>query len=670
MVVDLRELPPEYDVTIYYLQPFNIERKTRWFDPGSVRGEWFDPCIPLPVTRHERVQRYDLSAGRGVDRESAYFLLEIRAPRGSSRRDGLIRVHVTSDGAGVASFPPLAVRPFAFDLPNEHTLPLLAGIVPGDVFDLHRTYGLLPEDEGELWLRYLALLREHRIVPYDPSPEKQFTWESFESISLPLYRGELTPDGVPAPAIRFPRNRIDPGLPDGVAERTAFFRQIADRLGREGMLDRSFYYVDDEPLMGDYTRLIADAQEIGAVVPEVRRLVTESWNPQLAGLVDIWCPDIAMLNQPVPFFPLFGKGSGLQPDFQMNPDVDVYRSELEAGRELWLYTCTSAQYADLPNLFIDAPPAASRIIPWVVHRYHATGMVYFRVTQAYKKGNNPWKNQYYFNANGDGTLVYPAVPDFPWSDGHGVVASLRMKLLRDGLEDYEYLVRRSDRGGNAGDDISAELVPTTTSWEHDLSKIVAARNAVGDNIAVAVQGDLPRGSTSFNQVSQPSLTFDYWYIPPFAIGNGAGGEPASFLVPSYRHLLASSLDTGRRQATVATRGRWQAYLQIGPVLGLKGDTFQYGGYSAIGWTVSPETARRLNRNWLIPYVGIEGGVISGNDGSRTVTGFAGSILAGLHLWSTPRTSLSIGGAWTHTTTEAVPVAFRGSVSFDFVLDSD
>ena len=100
------------------------------------------------------------------------------------------------------------------------------------------------------------------------------------------------------------------------------------------------------------------------------------------------------------------------------------------------------------------------------------------------------------------------------------------------------------------------------------------------------------------------------------------------------------------------------------------DSFNYGGYSAVGWTVSPETSRRLNRNWLIPYVGIEGGVISGNDGSRTVTGFAGSVLAGLHIWSTPGSSLSLGGAWTHTTTDVTPVAFRGNLSFEFVLDAD
>ncbi len=668
LVVDVRELPRGYHVAVYYLPPFTVERKTRWFDPASVRGEWFDPVVPLLAapppagpTPIDGILRYDISFVPAVTAgKSVYFLFEIRAPRGGSRRAGLVRVHVTSrsnGGESTGAFPSLRVEPFGFDLPEEHTLPLLAGIVPEDVFDLHRTYGLLPEEEGELWLRYLTLLRTHRIVPYDPSPEKEFTWESFESVSLPLYRGELTPDGVPAPAIRFPRNR----QPDGSSERRDLYRDVAGRLRSEGLMERAFYYVDDEPLMGDYTRLIADAREIAETVPELRRLVTESYNPQLAGLIDIWCPDIAMLNQPVPFFPVFGKGSGLQPDFQMNPDAGVYRAEMDAGKELWLYTCTSAQYADLPNLFIDAPAAASRIIPWVVHRFDATGMVYFRVTQAYKDGNDPWKNQYYFNANGDGTLVYPAVPDFPWSPGHGAVASLRMKLLRDGLEDYEYMSRTGARASG----YSSGPVRSTTAWEHDLTNLAAARDALGEEVATAAQGTPHREVESFNQVSQPSLAVDYWYVPAFA---APGKESGSFGVPSYRHLLASTLDAGRRQATVATRGRWQAYLQVGPVLGLSGDSYSYGGYSAVGWTVSPETSRRLNRTWLIPYVGIEGGVITGNDGSRTSTGFAGSVLVGVHIWSSPRTSLTLGGAWTHTTTDAVPVALRGTLSFDFVFD--
>jgi hypothetical protein len=94
----------------------------------------------------------------------------------------------------------------------------------------------------------------------------------------------------------------------------------------------------------------------------------------------------------------------------------------------------------------------------------------------------------------------------------------------------------------------------------------------------------------------------------------------------------------------------------------------YGGYSAVGWTVSLETAGRLERNWLIPYVGVEAGVVTGSYDSKPFTGFAGSVVGGVHLWTSERASLSVGGAWTHSTTSIVPVAFRGTCAFDFVID--
>ncbi len=678
IVLDISGLPMGYEVALHYLPPFEVERKSRWFDSVAVTGTWFDPVVPLAASpaagigavAHDISFLPPLEAG-----QSAYFLLELRAPRGAGRRGGTVRAQVIFSRDGVEytdSFPPLRVVPFDFDLPETHSLPLLAGIVPDDVFELHRRRGVSPEAELPLWLDYLALLREHRIVPYDPAPAKEFSWDHFETISIPLYRGDLTSDGVPAPAIRFPENPF----PGGTAERVDFYRAVAARFREEGLLERTFYYVYDEPLLDMYTELIADAEELGEEAPEVRRLVTESYNAPLSGLVDIWCPDIAMLDQPVPFFPLFGKGAGLHPDFQVNPRPVVYARERAQGREMWLYTCTSAQYADLPNLFIDAPPAAARIIPWLIHRYDGTGMVYYRVSQAYKDENDPWSNQYFFAANGDGTLVYPGYPGIHGLTEHRAVASLRMKLLRDGLEDYEYLVLAEGAGGD-GVEPGGGLVTSTTRWNHRLDEIVAARDRLAEVIEdageiapaapatpVAEEGDKIQ---TFHQVSQPAVVADYWYIPEFAAPTGRG---VTLLAPAYRHNLASVLDTGRRSATAATRGRWEAYLQIAPVIGVPADPVIIGGYSAVGWTVSPETARRLERSVFIPYIGLEGGIISLVTTSGVETGYAGSILGGIHLWSNPQSSLALGGAWMHTTTDSVPLAFRTTLSLSVVLDRE
>ncbi|MDA3951634.1 MAG: DUF4091 domain-containing protein [Spirochaeta sp.] len=685
LIIDSRTVPAGYRLRAYYLPPFVVERASRWFDSrGTTTGEWFDPVVPLNESRTERTLTFDLTAISpiGVPTSateepedatgSRYLLVEVYAPRDAGAAPFPLRGYVRSTDGRVRPFPPLEIRPFTFDLPSEHTLPVLMGLEGDDVLEQHRLHGLLPDDEEALWLNYLTVLREHRIVPYNPFLREDFSWEAFESTALPLYHGELTPDGVPAPAIRFPDNPYPPGS----VERTRFYRTVAARLRAEGLLERAFYYVDDEPLMDDYTELIADAREIRDVVPDLRTLVTEPYTPRLEGLIDIWCPDIPMYEPGFPLWPLYGKGIGLQPEFQVNHGVQLYDAERAAGRELWLYTCTSAQVLGFPSLFIDARPAAARVIPWLLHTLEGTGFLYFRMNQAYRDGNNPWENQYYFNANGDGTLLYPGYPGAPGispsaggvtAGGHRAVASLRMKILRDGLEDYEYLRLAEARGVERDALDEPAIAPTALRWEDDLTEIVAARNRLGATIEDPVS--LPPSPVRFNQVSQPSLVPDYGYIPRWAAPREDGARPraAGFGLLSYRHLLASALDTGHRTANVATRGRWQVYLQAGALGGLSGNTLDYGGYSAIGGTVSLETAQRLNRTWLIPYVGMEGGILTGSADRDTVTGFAGSVLTGVHIWSTPRTSLSIGGAWTHTTTATVPVAFRGMLAFDFVI---
>jgi hypothetical protein len=658
LIIDSRTIPTGYTLSVYYLPPFEVRRKTRWFDPRSMTGEWFDPCVPLDGAPGDDTVTYDLDAIAAVDSsgdaaDEVFLLVEVHAARDRERvGDFPIRAYVETTDRRVRALPVLTVEPFQFDLPATHSLPLLAGLQPHHVFEFHRSRGLLPAMEDALWFDYLTILRQHRIVPYEGSPTRDFDWNLFERWSIPLYRGELTPDRVPAPAIRFPDNPY----PRGTEERADFFRDVAARLRDAGLLDRAFYYVDDEPLIDDYAQIIADVEEIRRVVPGLPTLVTEIYTPQLDGYIDIWCPDIPVYQSPFPVLPLYGKGSGLQPDFQVAPDISIYENQQESGRELWMYTCTSAQFLAFPNLFIDAESSAHRIIPWFLESAGATGMVYFRVNHAYRDGNDPWYNQYYFAANGDGTLLYPAHPDLPWFSEHGAVASLRLKILRDGLEDYEYL-RLAPAHARA-----LSPVGSARSFERDLAELVAIRDEIGALI------DQPGGPAPeplrFNQVSQPSIATDLWYLPSWTSGEHDGGF---FGVSSYRHLLVSALDTGRRSSSVANRGRWQVYLQAGPLYGIDAPGIRFGGYSALGWTVSLETAERLNRSWLIPYLGVEGGVLTVTGGDSTATAFAGSVLGGLHIWSAPRTSLSIGGAWTHTTSSRVPVAFRGTLSFDFVL---
>lgn len=164
----------------------------------------------------------------------------------------------------------------------------------------------------------------------------------------------------------------------------------------------------------------------------------------------------------------------------------------------------------------------------------------------------------------------------------------------------------------------------------------------------------------FYHVSKPGLVLETWY--PLSQEDGETG----LLLSMYRHLVASVMDTQRKDTDRSHRARRQVYLQIGPVFS-HDDHRGTGGYTALGTTVSLESSRRLKRTWWIPYLGAEVGVISFQEDVTVQTGFVGSVLAGLHVWSTPGTSLSVGTGWSYGTLSEISTSIRGTVALEFFL---
>jgi hypothetical protein len=123
-----------------------------------------------------------------------------------------------------------------------------------------------------------------------------------------------------------------------------------------------------------------------------------------------------------------------------------------------------------PSLAIDAPASEARAIGWLAFDYGLGGFLYFDTTRML---TTAWTTQYESGANGDGTLFYPGAPDGagggPAIGGtHPIpIESMRLKRLRDGIEDYEYLhALESRRGQAAADDAVTSLFgpPDTAAY--------------------------------------------------------------------------------------------------------------------------------------------------------------------------------------------------------------
>ena len=80
----------------------------------------------------------------------------------------------------------------------------------------------------------------------------------------------------------------------------------------------------------------------------------------------------------------------------------------------------------------------NRALEWMTYIFDGTGELYYEMTQSYF-GGDPWVSQVAFGGNGDGTLFYPGTTAKIGGQTEIPVESLRLKGIRDGMEDYELL---------------------------------------------------------------------------------------------------------------------------------------------------------------------------------------------------------------------------------------
>jgi hypothetical protein len=194
-------------------------------------------------------------------------------------------------------------------------------------------------------------------------------------------------------------------------------------------------------------------------------------------------------------------------------------------RNLWLYTscesggCNGRYSADptgwngpywngWAGYAIDAPASQARAAGWLAFEYGARGELYYNATTRLDDAWNECTTVsngdignclYNFGLNGDGTLFYPGLA-CPPANGPGCIGgtsdipveSIRLKRMRDGREDYEYL-HVLGTSGNPDDAAFAQTTalglfgPTldeaTFSTTVSAADLEAARAAVAARIA-------------------------------------------------------------------------------------------------------------------------------------------------------------------------------------------
>ena len=313
-----------------------------------------------------------------------------------------------------------------FAIPDETHLRTMTWL-GGGVIRAFYGYGWSREGEQQQAAtirRYQSMLLEHRLGPggdvagtITQGKDGHYQFDRFDATMQ-----RLIDQGMNAFILGTAPNLKRAGkseyTPAFIAEFTKRIKACGDHLRKKGWLDMAYVYTYDEAPKQHWGEVRKIARAIKKVAPELQILqcLNEPKGVQaLAGDVDVFDVYVGQYHK-----------SGVQ-------------AMQAQGTEAWLAVCCYPM--EHPNLFTEYPLLDARILPLFCWKYHVRGFEYWSPVawgRNWQKKppqqwpNVPWDPNTFGRYNGDGQLLYPGADGIPYP-------SIRLKALRDGFEDYEYL---------------------------------------------------------------------------------------------------------------------------------------------------------------------------------------------------------------------------------------
>ncbi|HEX8909629.1 MAG TPA: DUF4091 domain-containing protein [Anaeromyxobacteraceae bacterium] len=483
--------------------------------PDGATGAWPDALLPDVdelVGEKRNAFPFDVPAG-----ETRVLWVEAFVPADAAAGDYAAQVVVSAAGQPDLTVPVgLTVWPFA--LPSTASLASNFGLYYGD---LPRAHGVSGDAFSTLRARYAQLGLDHRISvsSFDDGGGNDLT--HFTRFYGPLVDGTAPTRlaGAKVTSVQYT------GSADSAGHATwaAFFKQ-------QGWFDRLFDYTCDEP---DSARCTwSDLQARYAMVkagdPAFRSLTTtdvqSATQNGALGEVDILTPVVNYMDD---------KSGSAWAGAQRS----AYDGFLANGsKTLWMYqSCmshgcsgTSPYFAGWASYAIDASAIRNRAMEWLSFLFGVSGELYYETTQAYDyaDGRDPWTNQWAYGGNGDGTLFYPGTPAAVGGQTDIPVASIRLKMIREGMEDHEYLKLLSDVGDpTLAQALAAQLFPNPWT-QPSVDQLFAAREQIAFRIVQLTGGGSAAGAAAANTTA--------------ASGSGSGSTAGTATAPLTHSATSTS----------------------------------------------------------------------------------------------------------------------------------
>ena len=451
--------------------------------PIGETGFWPDALAPL-------TDPFSMAAEFRHSIKNRAVWIDVVTPAETPAGDYEGTIRVTQNGRAIDELR-LKLKVYDFALPEETHLITYMGVSSRQLAAFHNLKAGSAEARA-LLRKYHEFLYANRMEPWfnEPlQPEIELAADGvqvkFDSQAYDLYMNRWKTKRVileAAPSELAEKSRFPPFSQESNRLVKSYLKQVADYYKKNGWLGRlGFNSPIDEPNTAQHYE---DTRKWAALVheaaPGVPFLATES---------------------PIPDDPKWGVLTGNVNNFSVHgnkltgPEIKeaIRKEQAKRGEITWYISCD--QVYPQPNYFIDAPAMDPVMVPWITWRYGMNGILYWEM-KFWSQTTDPWLDPVTYLSgflcsdgyvlNGEGSLLYPGSRVRRYTgqaNVDGPVSSIRFELLREGIEDYEYLWLLNSLGDAAfADEAARSMVVDVRAFSRNPEDLFALREKMARRI--------------------------------------------------------------------------------------------------------------------------------------------------------------------------------------------
>ena len=435
-------------------------------DAASGKAVRYADALP-PAGKYQ----FKLPAG-----ESQGFVIKAKSTAGTPAGLYRAKIYVKDAAGNTVKRADVYARVWDFALSDETACATAFGLSSYNIYLYHRQYD---PDDKVLYRAYYDFLLENRIsayyLPYSVLDERADEYMSNPRVTSFMIDGRDHPNaGI--------TEESSGSMTD--AELDAAYAKLS--ANPDWMRKGYFYYVDEPSNSQAASEVAQSARRLDAHFPEYRLTVPYFTNDLSGGDMTAYLRD-AGVNLWTPLSDFWTAANDRRTGANVKFDSRTvsrygtaeqrFAEYVEDGDELWWYVCIIPQYP-YANFFSTYQGTLTRVLFWQQYMYNVDGVLYWAVND-WQNGAE-WRTMDCGFAYGDGRLVYCGAK----YGIRGPISSIRLEMIRDGIEDFQYLKMAEETlGREAVDALVAQVTTGILDYTRDANVLRSVRDALGEALA-------------------------------------------------------------------------------------------------------------------------------------------------------------------------------------------